>query len=301
MSDIIKITDSTAPESDAVKPDIIEITDFDAPELDIYARLTENQLLNRHEPEKGLFIAESPKVVERALDAGCQPVSLLLERKHIKGEAKHIIERCPDVPVYTSDFDVLKQLTGFAGRADNQSLPIAEQFRFRHSRIALIKFQMRVGNDMVKISQTRLILCKDQNMTGAAVHNMAAGTQRHHIFIDRLNIGNAALFQHFRKPQIEITAGQSIIGGAVMIKFRQAEGIGNQIQLVLGKLGHQILGQDQSVDIGRRKGELQPLTSSGQEAHIKIRVVGHQRTFSAEAQKVPQGRPFRQEARRGGR
>lgn len=92
---------------------IIEITDFHAPELDVYARLTENQLLNRHEPEKGLFIAESPKVVGRALDAGCQPVSLLLERKHIMGEAREILARCPDVPVYTADFDVLKQLTGF--------------------------------------------------------------------------------------------------------------------------------------------------------------------------------------------
>lgn len=93
---------------------IIEITDFSAPELDIYARLTEGQLLNRHEPEKGLFIAESPKVVERALDVGCQPVSLLLERRHIAGEARSVIERCPNVPVYTADFDVLTKLTGFA-------------------------------------------------------------------------------------------------------------------------------------------------------------------------------------------
>lgn len=93
---------------------IIEITDFSAPELDIYARLTEGQLLNRHEPEKGLFIAESPKVVERALDAGCQPVSLLLERRHIAGEARSVIERCQNVPVYTADFDVLTKLTGFA-------------------------------------------------------------------------------------------------------------------------------------------------------------------------------------------
>ena len=92
---------------------IIEITDFMAPELDVYARLTEAQLLNRHEPEKGLFIAESPKVVERALDAGCIPVSLLLERKHITGQAKEVIQRCKDVPVYTADFDVLTQLTGF--------------------------------------------------------------------------------------------------------------------------------------------------------------------------------------------
>lgn len=74
-------------------PNIIEITDFSAPELDVYARLTEAQLLNRHEPEKGLFIAESPKVIERALDAGCVPVSLLLEPKHIDGEAKK--HHCP--------------------------------------------------------------------------------------------------------------------------------------------------------------------------------------------------------------
>lgn len=93
---------------------IIEITDFSAPELDVYARLSEGQLLNRHEPEKGLFIAESPKVVERALDAGCVPVSLLLERKHIEGQAREVIKRCGDIPVYTADFDVLTQLTGFA-------------------------------------------------------------------------------------------------------------------------------------------------------------------------------------------
>ena len=94
-------------------PNIIEITDFTAPELDVYARLTEAQLLNREEPAKGMFIAESPKVIERALDAGCQPVSLLMERKHIDGQAKEVIERCGDIPVYTSDLDLLTKLTGF--------------------------------------------------------------------------------------------------------------------------------------------------------------------------------------------
>lgn len=92
---------------------IIEITDFQAPELDIYARLTENQLLNRHEPEKGLFIAESPKVILRALDAGCTPVSILVEKKHIETQAKEILERCGDIPVFTAEFDVLANLTGF--------------------------------------------------------------------------------------------------------------------------------------------------------------------------------------------
>ena len=94
-------------------PNIIEITDFTAPELDVYARLTEAQLLNREEPAKGLFIAESPKVIERALDAGCEPVSLLMERKHIEGQAKDVIARCGDIPVYTSDLDILTKLTGF--------------------------------------------------------------------------------------------------------------------------------------------------------------------------------------------
>ena len=92
---------------------VIEITDFNASELDVYARLTENQLINRHEPEKGLFIAESPKVIERALDGGYEPVSLLMERRHVEGEARDIIKRCGDIPVYTAEFDVLTQLTGF--------------------------------------------------------------------------------------------------------------------------------------------------------------------------------------------
>ncbi len=93
--------------------ELIEITDFGAPELDVYARLTEAQLLNRFEPQKGMFIAESPKVIMRALDAGCQPVSLLVERNHINDEAAEAIRRCGNVPVYTASLEVLTQLTGF--------------------------------------------------------------------------------------------------------------------------------------------------------------------------------------------
>ncbi len=92
---------------------ITEITDFFASELDVYARLTENQLLNREFPEKGMFIAESPKVIERALDAGYEPVSFLMEKSHIEGEGKRILERTKDVPVFCAEFDVLTQLTGF--------------------------------------------------------------------------------------------------------------------------------------------------------------------------------------------
>ena len=92
---------------------VIEITNFSAPELDVYARLTEAQLLNRFEPAKGMFIAESPKVIHRALDAGCQPVSLLMERKDIDGSAAEIIARCPELPVFTADEDLLCNLTGY--------------------------------------------------------------------------------------------------------------------------------------------------------------------------------------------
>ena len=94
-------------------PNIIEITDLSAPELDIYARLTQAQLRSRLEPEKGIFIAESPKVIARALDAGYTPLSLLMERRQITGPAAEILTRCGDAPVYTADRDTLASLTGF--------------------------------------------------------------------------------------------------------------------------------------------------------------------------------------------
>lgn len=94
-------------------PHIMEITDFNAPELDIYARKKEGELLHLYGKKGGIFIAESPKVVERALDAGYKPLSFLVEKKHIEGEAKEILARCPDVPVYTAEFDILTRLTGF--------------------------------------------------------------------------------------------------------------------------------------------------------------------------------------------
>lgn len=92
---------------------IIEISDLSAPELDVFARLTQTQLRNRLEPSKGIFIAESPKVISLALNAGCVPISLLMEKKHIDGDGASIINRCPDVPVYTASRDVLAQLTGY--------------------------------------------------------------------------------------------------------------------------------------------------------------------------------------------
>ncbi len=92
---------------------IIPITDLLDPRLDIYARRTEVQLLNREHPEQGLFIAESPKVIQRALDAGYVPVSILVEDRHVETQARDIIARCGEIPVYTAPLAVLTQLTGF--------------------------------------------------------------------------------------------------------------------------------------------------------------------------------------------
>lgn len=92
---------------------IIQIHDILAPELDPFARLTEGQLRNRREQEKGIFIAESPKVIDRALNAGYEPLSLLMEEKHIDGQAAALISRCGNIPVYTSSRETLSQLTGF--------------------------------------------------------------------------------------------------------------------------------------------------------------------------------------------
>lgn len=141
----------TDDEENRVK-NIIEITDFHAPELDVYARLNENQLLNRAEPEKGLFIAESPKVVERAMNAGYEPVSMLLEKKHIEGEAKEIIGRCGNIPIFTAEFEVLKQLTGFALTRGvlcamrRKPLPTIEEVCAGAKRIAILENVMNPTN-----------------------------------------------------------------------------------------------------------------------------------------------------------
>ena len=92
---------------------IIEITDISAPELDAYVRLTEAQLRSRLRPEDGLFIAESPNVITSAMEAGYQPVSFLMERRHAAGKAAPLIARCPGAPVYVSDRDTLHALTGY--------------------------------------------------------------------------------------------------------------------------------------------------------------------------------------------
>ena len=133
-------------------PNIIEITAFTDPALDVYARLTENQLVNRADPANALFIAESPNVIHRALDAGCVPVSMLLERKHIEGQAKEIIARCGEIPIYTSSLEVLTQLTGFPLTRGvlcamrRPTLPTAEEICRNVRRIAVLENIMNPTN-----------------------------------------------------------------------------------------------------------------------------------------------------------
>ena len=93
---------------------IIPITDFNDPTLDVYARTPEVQLLRYREPKPGIFIAESPKVIERALDAGYEPLSFLMEPQHVESQGKEILARCPEVPVYVAELSVLNELTGFS-------------------------------------------------------------------------------------------------------------------------------------------------------------------------------------------
>ena len=129
-----------------------EITDFSAPELDVYARLTENQLVNRAEPEKGMFIAESPLVIGRALDAGYTPVSFLMEPKDVETRGKALLERCGSIPVYVAELDVLTQLTGFHLTRGmlcamyRKPLPALEQLCANAKRIAVLEDVMNPTN-----------------------------------------------------------------------------------------------------------------------------------------------------------
>ena len=131
---------------------LIEITDFSAPELDVYARLTENQLLSRADPANALFICESPVVIERALDAGCVPVSMLMERKHVQGKGKELLARCGDIPVFVSELDVLTKLTGFhltrgmLCAMRRPALPSAESLCRSARRVAVLENIMNPTN-----------------------------------------------------------------------------------------------------------------------------------------------------------
>ena len=131
---------------------IIEIHDLNLPELEIYARLSEVQLLHYNEPALGIFIAESPNVIERALNAGYEPLSILVEKKHIEGQAKKIIERCGDIPVYAGEFEILEKITGFKltrgllCAMQRKALPSVEEICAGKRRIAVLENVMNPTN-----------------------------------------------------------------------------------------------------------------------------------------------------------
>ena len=133
-------------------PNIIEITDLNLPELDVYARLSEVQLLRYYEPKPGLFVAESPNVILRALDAGYEPVSLLMEKKHVEGQAKEVVARCVQVPIYTAELEVLTKLTGFQLTRGvlcimhRRTLPTVEEICAGAKRIVVLENVMNPTN-----------------------------------------------------------------------------------------------------------------------------------------------------------
>ena len=174
-------------------PHVIPITDFAAPELDIYARLTENQLLNRADPANALFVAESPLVIGRALDAGCVPVSFLMETKHITGKGAEILSRCPaDIPVYAAELDVLTQLTGFhltrgmLCAMRRPPLPAVKELCTQSRRIAVLENVMNPTN-IGAIFRSAAALGMD------AVLLTAAGSDPLYRRASRVSMGNVFL------------------------------------------------------------------------------------------------------------
>lgn len=169
-----------------------EITDFSAPELDVYARLTENQLVNRAEPEKGMFIAESPLVIGRALDAGYTPVSFLMEPKDVETRGKALLERCGSIPVYVAELDVLTQLTGFhltrgmLCAMRRPPLPTVEEICAKSRRIAVLENVMNPTN-IGAIFRSAAALGMD------AVLLTAAGSDPLYRRASRVSMGNVFL------------------------------------------------------------------------------------------------------------
>ena len=131
---------------------IVTVTDFHAPELDVYARLNERELIHLYDPQEGLFIAESPNVILRALNAGYEPVSLLMTQSCVTGQGREIIERCPGIPVYAAPLEVLTQLTGFhltlgvLCAMRRKALPKAEELLAGAHRVAVLEDVMNPTN-----------------------------------------------------------------------------------------------------------------------------------------------------------
>lgn len=182
---------------------VIEIHDFLDPALDVYARATENQLVNRADPQNALFIAESPLVIGRALDAGCQPVSFLMEPQHITGKGAEVLARCDkDIPVYTAPLDVLTQLTGFhltrgmLCAMRRPPLPTAEEVCRGAKRLAVLENVMNPTN-LGAIFRCAAALGMD------AVLLTAAGSDPLYRRASRVSMGNVFLIPWAYLPEGE--------------------------------------------------------------------------------------------------
>ena len=200
---------------------IIEIHDFSDPALDVYARLTENQLLNRADPDNALFVAESPLVIGRALDAGCEPVSFLMERQHTQGKGREILARCcQDIPVYTADESVLTQLTGF-------HLTRGMLCAMRRPKLQSVEDVCRDARRLVVLENVGNLVCPAEFDTGAVKNAMILSVPEGHdkplkyplmfevcqaLIINKIdvlpyfdfNMDKVREFAHKRNPDIEI-------------------------------------------------------------------------------------------------
>ena len=179
----------------------------------------------------------------------------------------------------------LKELARLAGRADDEPLAPPEKLRLRHDGHALKILEVAVGNEAVEVPEANRIFGEHDDVLCPAVKNAAARAKLRHAGIHGAERMHALFVKHFPEAHHEIAAGDRVIGGPVVVEFRQAQSVGHDVQLVFPKVGHQVLRQNERIDIGRLEGDIQALTCGCHEADVKVRVVGAKRPVSHEAQK----------------
>ena len=167
----------------------------------------------------------------------------------------------------------LEQLARLAGRADDKSLAPLQQLGLRHDGHALEILEIAVGDQPVEIAQADGIFGKDDDMPRTAVKDLAAGAQLLHARVDLLQRVQSLLLHHLEKAHEQIPAGDRVVGGAVMVEIRQTQCIGDNVELVLAKLRHQVLRQNERVDIRRVERQAELFARRRHEADVKIRVV----------------------------
>ena len=170
----------------------------------------------------------------------------------------------------------LEQFAGFTGRADNQTLSVLHDLRFRHPGEALEKLQVGVRDQMVEVTQSHLVFGKENNVVGAALAKRCLPLQTHHIGIDLLQTADPLLFQHIHKPGHNQATGHGIVRRPVMVEVWQAQGVGYHIQLMLAELGHQDAGEDQGIGVCKATLDVLPFTFCPDEADVKGCVMSNQ-------------------------